>query len=249
MVDFYHRRFDILLCTTIIETGIDIPTRQHHHHQPRRPLRPGAAAPAARPRRPLAPPRLCLPDRADAQGDRPGRRRSAWKRSSRWKNSAPASCWPRTTWRSAAPASCSARPERRDDRSRLDPVPGHAGSRGASAMKAGARARWTRRLPRTEVELHVPALLPDDYVADVHARLALYKRIASAADEPAMDDLSPKSSIASAHCPNRRRTCCTARACARRRRLGVRRTGLRRRRRLPAVRARRTASPSRPSSG
>lgn len=26
MADFYHQRFDILLCTTIIETGIDIPT-------------------------------------------------------------------------------------------------------------------------------------------------------------------------------------------------------------------------------
>ena len=30
------------------------PERQHHHHQPRRPFRPGAALPAARPRRPLA---------------------------------------------------------------------------------------------------------------------------------------------------------------------------------------------------
>jgi ATP-dependent DNA helicase RecG len=26
MVDFYHRRFDLLLCTTIIESGIDVPT-------------------------------------------------------------------------------------------------------------------------------------------------------------------------------------------------------------------------------
>src|SRR5690606_10062698 len=26
MVDFYHRRFDIRLCTTIIESGIDVPT-------------------------------------------------------------------------------------------------------------------------------------------------------------------------------------------------------------------------------
>ncbi len=26
MVDFYHRRFDVLLCTTIIESGIDVPT-------------------------------------------------------------------------------------------------------------------------------------------------------------------------------------------------------------------------------
>jgi transcription-repair coupling factor (superfamily II helicase) len=31
-----------------------------------------------------------------------------------------------------------------------------------------------------EVELHVPALIPDDYLPDVHARLTLYKRISSA---------------------------------------------------------------------
>jgi transcription-repair coupling factor (superfamily II helicase) len=26
MVDFYHRRFNLLVCTTIIESGIDVPT-------------------------------------------------------------------------------------------------------------------------------------------------------------------------------------------------------------------------------
>ncbi|MEB1530692.1 transcription-repair coupling factor [Xanthomonas sp. WHRI 7945] len=31
-----------------------------------------------------------------------------------------------------------------------------------------------------EVELHVPALIPDDYLPDVHTRLTLYKRISSA---------------------------------------------------------------------
>jgi transcription-repair coupling factor (superfamily II helicase) len=33
-----------------------------------------------------------------------------------------------------------------------------------------------------EVELHIPALIPDNYLPDVHARLTLYKRIASARD-------------------------------------------------------------------
>lgn len=37
-----------------------------------------------------------------------------------------------------------------------------------------------------EVNLHAPALLPSDYCADVHARLGIYKRLAHAADE---DDL------------------------------------------------------------
>jgi transcription-repair coupling factor (superfamily II helicase) len=26
MLDFYHRRFNVLVCTTIIESGIDVPT-------------------------------------------------------------------------------------------------------------------------------------------------------------------------------------------------------------------------------
>ncbi|GLQ45320.1 transcription-repair-coupling factor [Dyella lipolytica] len=41
----------------------------------------------------------------------------------------------------------------------------------------------------TEVELHLPALIPDDYLPDVHARLTLYKRITSARDEDALREL------------------------------------------------------------
>jgi len=41
----------------------------------------------------------------------------------------------------------------------------------------------------TEVELHIPALIPEDYLPDVHARLTLYKRIASARDEDALREL------------------------------------------------------------
>jgi len=41
----------------------------------------------------------------------------------------------------------------------------------------------------TEVELHLPALIPDDYLGDVHARLTLYKRIASARSEDGLRDL------------------------------------------------------------
>ncbi|MGH8041033.1 MAG: transcription-repair coupling factor [Rudaea sp.] len=40
-----------------------------------------------------------------------------------------------------------------------------------------------------EVELHLPALIPDDYLADVHTRLTLYKRIASARDTDALREL------------------------------------------------------------
>ncbi|HET6432207.1 transcription-repair coupling factor [Dyella sp.] len=41
----------------------------------------------------------------------------------------------------------------------------------------------------TEVELHLPALIPDDYLPDVHARLTLYKRIASAKSDEHLRDL------------------------------------------------------------
>ncbi|HET6905468.1 MAG TPA: transcription-repair coupling factor, partial [Rhodanobacteraceae bacterium] len=41
----------------------------------------------------------------------------------------------------------------------------------------------------TEIELHLPALIPDDYLPDVHARLTLYKRIAGARDDFALREL------------------------------------------------------------
>ncbi|MFT3822043.1 MAG: transcription-repair coupling factor [Rubrivivax sp.] len=41
----------------------------------------------------------------------------------------------------------------------------------------------------TEVNLHAPALLPDAYCGDVHARLSLYKRLATAKDGDAIDRL------------------------------------------------------------
>ncbi len=40
-----------------------------------------------------------------------------------------------------------------------------------------------------EVELHIPALIPDDYLGDVHTRLTLYKRIASARNADALREL------------------------------------------------------------
>ncbi|UCG72145.1 MAG: transcription-repair coupling factor [Chromatiales bacterium] len=41
----------------------------------------------------------------------------------------------------------------------------------------------------TEINLHLPALIPDDYMPDVHLRLVHYKRIASAANDEALKDL------------------------------------------------------------
>ena len=41
----------------------------------------------------------------------------------------------------------------------------------------------------TEINLHVPALLPDDYCHDIHERLVLYKRLANCTDNDQLDDM------------------------------------------------------------
>ncbi|MFJ2986543.1 transcription-repair coupling factor [Collimonas sp. NPDC087041] len=41
----------------------------------------------------------------------------------------------------------------------------------------------------TEINLHVPALLPSDYCGDVHERLSIYKRLANCNDQGKIDDL------------------------------------------------------------
>ncbi|MBI1174569.1 MAG: transcription-repair coupling factor [Sideroxydans sp.] len=41
----------------------------------------------------------------------------------------------------------------------------------------------------TEINLHTPALLPDDYCGDIHQRLVLYKRLANCATLEELDDM------------------------------------------------------------
>ncbi|MGA8276684.1 MAG: transcription-repair coupling factor [Rhodanobacteraceae bacterium] len=62
--------------------------------------------------------------------------------------------------------------------------------RAVHALKAGKLPDFDLSSDNeADIELHVPALIPDDYLADVHARLTLYKRIASARDEDALRTL------------------------------------------------------------
>jgi hypothetical protein len=56
MRDFHQQRFNVLLCTTIIETGIDVPSANTIVMHRADKLRTGPAAPAAWPRRALASP-------------------------------------------------------------------------------------------------------------------------------------------------------------------------------------------------
>jgi transcription-repair coupling factor (superfamily II helicase) len=62
--------------------------------------------------------------------------------------------------------------------------------RAVNALKAGREpAMDLTEHTGAEVELHTPALIPEDYLPDVHERLILYKRIASARNAEALREL------------------------------------------------------------
>ncbi len=62
--------------------------------------------------------------------------------------------------------------------------------RAVTALKSGSDPDITN-LDRQfiEIDLHVPALIPNDYLPDVHSRLVLYKRISAAKDHDALREL------------------------------------------------------------
>jgi transcription-repair coupling factor (superfamily II helicase) len=63
--------------------------------------------------------------------------------------------------------------------------------RAVEALKAGRTPDLDRPLDHgAEIDLHAPALIPEDYLPDVHTRLIMYKRIASARDEEQLLALS-----------------------------------------------------------
>ncbi len=58
------------------------------------------------------------------------------------------------------------------------------------ALKSGREPDLTEPLGvTTEISLHVPALLPEDYCNDVHERLVLYKRLANCATRDALTSM------------------------------------------------------------
>lgn len=62
--------------------------------------------------------------------------------------------------------------------------------RAVKALKAGEHPNLDRPLDHgAEIDLQLPALLPEDYLPDVHSRLVLYKRIASAASKAELREL------------------------------------------------------------
>jgi len=62
--------------------------------------------------------------------------------------------------------------------------------RAVQALKSGKQPELEKPLQHgAEIDLQIPALLPDDYIPDVHTRLVQYKRIASAAGNEALREL------------------------------------------------------------
>lgn len=62
--------------------------------------------------------------------------------------------------------------------------------RAVKALRSGEQPQLDRPLDHgAEIDLQLPALLPGDYIPDVHTRLVLYKRIASAATPGELKEL------------------------------------------------------------
>ena len=189
MVDFYHRRFNLLVCTTIIESGIDVPTANtiiinradrfglSQLHQLRgRVGRSHHRAYAYL----LIPPRKALS--ADA-----ARRLEALESL----EELGAGFVLATHDLEIRGAGELLGDEQSGEMTEvglamyLDMLE-HA----VQALKSGKQPQLDQPLAAaTEIELRIPALLPEDYVADVHVRLDLYKRAAAAPDAAALDEL------------------------------------------------------------
>ncbi|KZY84243.1 transcription-repair coupling factor [Oleiphilus sp. HI0069] len=57
------------------------------------------------------------------------------------------------------------------------------------SLKQGKELDLENPMHGTEVNLRIPAIIPDEYLPDVHMRLVLYKRIANAADKDGLKDI------------------------------------------------------------
>jgi transcription-repair coupling factor (superfamily II helicase) len=190
MVDFYHRRFDLLVCTTIIESGIDVPTantiminRADHFglaqlHQLRgRVGRSHHRAYAYL----IAPPRKAL------AGDAAKRLEAIESMEDLGAGFVLA------THDLEIRGAGELLGEQQSGQMTeiglamyLDML-----EQAVKALKQGQKPNLDKPLAAaTEVELRLPAFLPEAYVADVHVRLGLYKRIAAAETDESLDELN-----------------------------------------------------------
>ena len=188
MSDFYHQRFNILVCTTIIETGIDIPNantiilnradrfglaqlyqlrgrvgRSHHR----------------------AYAYLLIPDKNIMTEDAKKRLEAI------------ESIETLGTGFTLAAHDLEIRGAGEllgDEQSGQMQEIGYAMytellEKAVKSLKEGKALTFDSDEKDTEIEMHIPALIPEDYLPDVHGRLVLYKRIASAADKDELTEL------------------------------------------------------------
>jgi transcription-repair coupling factor (superfamily II helicase) len=79
-------------------------------------------------------------------------------------------------------------------------------SEAVRSLKAGKEPDLLSPLSAsTDINLHAPALLPNDYCGDVHLRLSFYKKLATARPATRSTPCSKRSWTASASCRRRRR--------------------------------------------
>ena len=189
MLDFYHQRFNILLCSTIIETGIDVPTAN-----------------------------TIIIERADTFGlaqlhqlrGRVGRSHhrayaylltplpSAMSADAQKRLEAIASLEDLGAGFALASHDLEIRGAGEllgeSQSGQIDEV-GFALytellNRAVASLRAGKEVDFAPPEDQfADINLHVPALLPDDYIPDPHLRLILYKRIAGARAREALQDL------------------------------------------------------------
>lgn len=181
MLDFYHRRFNVLLCTTIVESGIDVPTAN-----------------------------TIIINRADRFGLAQLHQLRGRVGRSHHRAYAYLVAPPRAAMTADAIKRLEAIDSLEDLGSGFVLATHDLEIRGAGELLGETQSGqiqeigfslYTELLGRAvdslksgqepdlleplqagvEINLHLPALLPEDYVPDVHLRLMLYKRIASAA--------------------------------------------------------------------
>jgi transcription-repair coupling factor (superfamily II helicase) len=189
MLDFYHRRFNVLVCTTIIESGIDVPTAN-----------------------------TIIIDRADRFGLAQIHQLRGRVGRSHHRAYAYLITPPRKAMTADAVKRLEALESLEELGAGFTLATHDLEIRGAgellgdeqsgqieeigftlymelleravAALKAGKTPDLESPLDAgPEVELHVPALIPEDYVPDVHLRLVLYKRIASVTTREELDEL------------------------------------------------------------
>jgi len=184
MLDFYHRRFNVLLCTTIVESGIDVPTANTiiinradrfglaQLHQLRgRVGRSHHRAYAY----------LVAPPKAVMTADAIKRLEAIDSLSELGSGFTLATHDLEIRGAGELLGDTQSGQIQEIGFSLYTELLGRA----VDSLKAGKEPNLDAPLDTgVEINLHVPALLPDDYVPDVHLRLMLYKRI-SAAENPA----------------------------------------------------------------